>query len=58
MIRRPFADTLEATVVWVSGAVSALQVHPSVLRQSDVRNYEHFVERILGFQALSAENFR
>jgi len=47
MIRRPFADTLEATVVWISGAVRALQVHPAVLRQSDVRNYDHFVERIL-----------
>jgi DNA invertase Pin-like site-specific DNA recombinase len=51
MIRRPFPDTIEAKVVWVSGAVSPLQVHPPILRQSDVRNYEHFVERILALGA-------
>jgi hypothetical protein len=47
VIRRPFADTVEAKVVWVSGAVSTLAVHPPLLRQSDRPNYEHFVERLL-----------
>ena len=47
IIRRPFADTVEAKVVWVSGAVSTLAVHPPVLRQVDLSNYEDFVERLL-----------
>ena len=49
--------------------MSALQVHPAVLRQSDVSNYDHFVERILNLGAagypdreiarhLTAEGFR
>jgi DNA invertase Pin-like site-specific DNA recombinase len=51
VIRRPFADTVEAKVVWVSGAVSTLAVHPPLLRQSDRPNYEHFVERLLALGA-------
>lgn len=69
VIRRPWADTVEATVVWVSGAVSALTVHPPLLRQSDRQNYDHFVERLLALgaagysdreiaQCLTAEGFR
>jgi hypothetical protein len=69
MVRRPFADTMEAKVVWVSGAGSLLEVRPPVLRQSDVRHYEHVVERLLtlgaaGYQdreiarRLTAEGFR
>ena len=34
-------------MVWVSGAVSMLAVHPPLLRQSDRPNYEHFVEHLL-----------
>jgi hypothetical protein len=55
MIRRPFADTVEAKVVWVSGAVSSLEVHPPVLRQADLKNYAYFVERLL---ALGAEGYK
>ena len=47
IIRRPFADTVEAKVVWVSGAVSTLEIHPAVLRQVDLSNYGDFVERLL-----------
>jgi len=47
VIRRPWADIVEATVVWVSGAVRTLGVHPPLLRQSDRQNYDHFVERLL-----------
>jgi DNA invertase Pin-like site-specific DNA recombinase len=47
IIRRPFADPVEAKVVWVSGAVSALEVHPPVLRQLALSNYAHFVKRLL-----------
>ena len=38
-------------MVWVSGAVIPLRVHPPILRQSDVRGYEHFVERVLALGA-------
>ena len=47
VIRRPWADIVEATVVWVSGAVSTLGVHPPLLRQSDRQNDDHCVERRL-----------
>lgn len=68
-VRRPFADTLEAKIVWVSGAVSPLQLHPPISRQSDVQNYDQFVERILDLgteghsdreiaRLLTAEGFR
>src|SRR5215510_296146 len=69
VIRRPWADTVEATVVWVSGAVSALTVHPPLLRQADRQNYDRFVERLLALgaagysereiaQRLTGEGFR
>jgi hypothetical protein len=56
-------------VVWVSGAVSTLVVHPPLLRQSDRQNYDHFVERLLALgaagysdreiaQRLTVEGFR
>jgi hypothetical protein len=52
IIRRPFADTVEAKVGWVRGAVSTLAVHPPVLRQVDLSNYEDFVERLLALGAV------
>jgi DNA invertase Pin-like site-specific DNA recombinase len=69
IIRRPQADTIEAKVVWVSGAMTPLQVHSPVLRQRDMQHYEHFVERVLALGArgdhdreiarrLTAEGFR
>src|SRR6266511_5106315 len=51
IVTRPAPDTVEAKVVWVSGAVIPLRVHPPILRQSDVRGYEHFVERVLALGA-------
>jgi DNA invertase Pin-like site-specific DNA recombinase len=69
IVTRPVPDTVEAKVVWISGAVTPLQVHPPILRQADVRNYEQFVERVLALgnagyqdreiaQRLTAEGFR
>jgi DNA invertase Pin-like site-specific DNA recombinase len=69
MVTRPVPDTVEAKVVWVSGAVTPLQVHPPILRQTEVGGYEHFVERVLALGAagyqdreiamrLTAEGFR
>ena len=51
VIRRPFADIVEAKVVWVSGAVSVLAVYPPLLRQSDRQNYDRFVEHLLALGA-------
>ncbi len=69
MVTRHIPDTVEAKVVWVSGAVTPLQVHPSTLRQTDVGGYEDFVTRVLALGAvgyqdremarrLTAEGFR
>jgi DNA invertase Pin-like site-specific DNA recombinase len=69
IVTRPVPDTVEAKVVWVSGAVTLLHVHPPILRQTDVGDYRHFVERVLALgaagyqdreiaQRLTAEGFR
>src|SRR5260370_41196079 len=47
IVTRPTPDTVEARVVWVSGAVTPFSVHPPIARGSDVSGYEHLVERIL-----------
>ena len=43
VIRRPWAAIVEATVVWVSGAVRPLVVPPPLLRQSDRQQALHKV---------------
>jgi hypothetical protein len=69
VVTRPVPDTVEAKVVWVSGAVTPLQVHPPILRQTDVGSYEDFVTRVLALgtegyhdreiaRRLTAEGFR
>jgi len=69
LVARPVPDMVEAKIVWVSGAVTLLQVHPPILRQSDVHGYAQFVERVLALghagyqdreiaQRLTAEGFR
>lgn len=47
IVTRPVPDTVEAKVVWVSGAVTPVHVHPAILRGTDVSDYERFVERVL-----------
>ncbi len=69
IVTRPTPDTVEARVVWVSGAVTPFWVHPPIARGSDVNGYEQLVERVLtlgaqGYQdpeiarIVSAEGFR
>jgi hypothetical protein len=69
IVTRPVPDMVEAKVVWISGAVTPLEVHPPILRQSDVHGYAQFVERVLALgsagyqdreiaQRLTAEGFR
>ena len=69
IVTRPVPDRVEARVVWVSGAVTPLTVHPPILRAAEMSSYEEFVARVLtlgaeGYQdreiaeRLSAEGFR
>ena len=51
IVTRPVPDTVEAKIVWVSGAVTTLQVHPPIQRQTDVGQYPQFVERVLALGA-------
>jgi DNA invertase Pin-like site-specific DNA recombinase len=52
ILTRPVPDTAELKVVWVSGAMSALTVHPPIHRAAGLGDYARIVERVL---ALSAE---
>jgi DNA invertase Pin-like site-specific DNA recombinase len=54
IVSRPTPDTLQAKVVWVSGAVTPLTVHPPILRQADLADYDQFVQRVL---ALGAQGY-
>jgi hypothetical protein len=47
IVTRPVPDTIEAKIVWVSGAVTPVTVHPPILRGADVSRYEDFVARVL-----------
>ncbi len=47
IVTRPVPDTIEAKVVWVSGAVTPLTVHPPILRGAEVSDYPAFVARVL-----------
>jgi hypothetical protein len=51
IVTRPTPDTVEARVVWVSGAVTLLAVHPPISRGSEVSGYERLVERIFSLGA-------
>jgi DNA invertase Pin-like site-specific DNA recombinase len=61
--------TIEVRIVWISGAVSTLAVHPCIHRLVEVERYAQLVERILDLSAqgytdaqiarqLSSEGFR
>src|SRR5207237_2344699 len=47
IVTRPAPDTIEARIVWVSGAVTPVAVHPPVLRGADVSGSEACVARVL-----------
>ncbi len=47
IVTRPVPDTVVAKVVWVSGAVTPLNVYPPILRAEDTGRYEEFVARVL-----------
>ncbi len=50
ILSRPVRDTVEIKVVWVSGAISLLQVHPPIYRDVDLGDYAQLVERTLGLR--------
>jgi DNA invertase Pin-like site-specific DNA recombinase len=69
IVARPVASTVEVKIVWVSGAMSPLTLHPSVHRAVDVGDYARVVERVLALareghpdgeiaRRLTAEGFR
>src|SRR5262249_37385957 len=47
IVARPTPNAFEAKVVWLDCALTPLMVHPPILRQSDVGNYDQFVQQIL-----------
>lgn len=69
ILNRLKPDTVEVRIVWISGAVSTLVVHPFIHRMVEVEGYPHLVERVLDLSAqgstdaqiavqLSREGFR
>jgi len=52
ILTRPAPEALDVSIVWVSGAVSRLTVHPPVGASRELQAYDQIVARI---QALSAE---
>jgi DNA invertase Pin-like site-specific DNA recombinase len=47
IVTRPVPDTLEARIVWVSGAVTPLTLHPPIQHKEAVADYDVFVARVL-----------
>jgi DNA invertase Pin-like site-specific DNA recombinase len=54
VLTRPQRDTVEANVVWVSGAMTPLVIHPPVWRLADLADHDRLVARA---RALSAEGY-
>jgi hypothetical protein len=48
ILTRPRLDEVEAKVVWVSGAMTRLVIHPPVYLTRDLGNYDQLVTRIRG----------
>lgn len=55
ILTRPVPDEVHIKIVWVSGAVTPLIIHPRLLRTVTLSTYPHFVARVL---ALAAEGYR
>lgn len=51
ILTRPTKDTVEVKIVWVSGAITPLTMHPALLRVKDLSDYPRLVERILALSA-------
>jgi DNA invertase Pin-like site-specific DNA recombinase len=51
IVTRPVPDTLEAKVVWVSGATTLLTLHPPIQHTEEVSGYEDVVAQVLALGA-------
>lgn len=69
VLTRPVADTIAGKIVWVSGAISSLTVHPPIQRTADLGDYARLIARLRELSAavgddgaiarqLTAEGFR
>jgi len=47
ILSRPFPDTIEVRIVWISGAVSPITIRPRITRSKDLSEYPLLVEKIL-----------
>lgn len=54
ILTRPVPDEVHLKIVWISGAVSPLVIHPRIFRTVNLSTYPQFVERVL---ALAAEGY-
>jgi hypothetical protein len=54
ILTRPVPDEVHLKIVWISGAVSPMVIHPHILRTVNLSTYPRFVERVL---ALAAEGY-
>jgi DNA invertase Pin-like site-specific DNA recombinase len=54
VLSRPERESIEARIVWISGAVSTLSVRAPILKARELRDYEAMVEQIL---ALNTEGY-
>jgi DNA invertase Pin-like site-specific DNA recombinase len=54
ILTRPVPDEVHIKIVWISGAVTPLLIHPRLLRTVTLSTYPQFVARVL---ALAAEGY-
>ncbi len=51
ILTRPVPDEVQIKIVWVSGAITPLAIHPRLLRSGSVQAYPQFVEQVLALTA-------
>ena len=51
ILTRPVPDEVQIKIVWVSGAITPLQVQPRLLRSGSAHTYPRFVERVVALAA-------
>jgi DNA invertase Pin-like site-specific DNA recombinase len=51
ILTRPVPDEVHLKIVWISGAVSPLVIHPRLLHTVTMSTYPQFVERVLALAA-------
>ena len=56
VLTRPVPATVEATVVWVSGACSALTIQPPLQRTADLDDYDRLIARLRELSATGLDD--